>query len=73
MAQAKPKKLSPQDRAEAVRRYRAMETAAVLHQAAQAHYNGLLTELAAKHKIPKARAVVNLQTGEISRNGRPAS
>ncbi len=69
MAQAKTHKLAPEDRAEAVRRFRAVETAAVLTQAAQAHYSSFTAMLATKYKIPKRQAVLNLQTGEISRNG----
>lgn len=70
MPQAKAKQLSPEDYAEVRRRYVAMESAGVLYQASRSHYDSFLTLLAAKHKIPKKHAVLNLQTGEISRKGK---
>lgn len=64
------KQLSNEERAEAVRRWRAMESATVLQQAAQQHYTSYAEALAKKYKVPKAHAVLNLAAGEISRNGK---
>jgi hypothetical protein len=70
MRQTKPKTLTPEERQEAILRYRAVEQTGTMHQASRAHYDALLGLLAKKHKIPRKHLVLNLQTGEISRNGK---